>query len=346
MAHTVQIIEITDSHAGQRLDNFLFARLKGVPKTHVYKLIRSGQVRINRKRVKAETRLKVADRLRIPPVRTAQRSMRAAPPVPAVAFETLYEDDALLAISKPAGIAVHGGSGISHGVIESIRAARPHDHYLELVHRLDKETSGILLIAKKRSALLHAQAQFKSRSTYKLYLAGTVGRWPERGMSRQTVIDVPLHKYLLPSGERRVRPVSAGDVRGKRAISIVRGLAIQPLAEQGEAIPAAGTDGAVADRGTAEADSHRHAQHCASLLEVSIKTGRTHQIRVHLAHQGYPIIGDEKYNRTAMAEHPDGMLLHAHRLHLLHPATQQRLELLSPAPERLRRLFPQHDFGD
>lgn len=344
MTHSVKTIDITDSHAGQRLDNFLFATLKGVPKTHIYRLIRSGQIRINRKRARPHTRLKEADTIRIPPVRTSQRSTAATPRIPATAFDILYEDDALIAINKPAGIAVHGGSGISFGVIESIRATRPHDRYLELVHRLDKETSGILLIARKRSALLHTQEQFRSRSTGKFYLAGTTGRWPQRSMSRQTVIDLPLLRYLLPNGERRVRVVSPDDPGGKRAISIVKGLAIQPLAKQSEAIPAAGADGAAADRGTAEAGSHSHAQHCASLLEVSIKTGRTHQIRVHLAHHGFPIIGDEKYNRTTTGKHPNGMLLHAHRLHIMHPVTQQRLELLAPAPERLRKQFPQHDF--
>lgn len=345
MAYTVQTIEIDDNHVGQRLDNFLFSTLKGVPKTHIYKLIRSGQIRINKKRVKADTRLQKADKLRIPPVRTAQQKTPPAYTAPAVAFEILYEDSALLAINKPAGIAVHGGSGISHGIIESIRTTRPHDRYLELIHRLDKETSGILLIAKKRSALLHIQAQFKKRSTYKLYLAGTTGRWHQRGMTRQTVIDVPLYKYLLPNGERRVKPVSPDHPQGKRAISIVKGLAIQALEEHTQhAVPTPASVNTVTHANTANADSH--AARFASLLAVNIKTGRTHQIRVHLAHHGHPIIGDEKYNRTATANHPNGMLLHAHRLHLIHPTTQQLLELLAPAPERLRKLFPQYDFGE
>lgn len=324
MAHTVQTIEITDHHAGQRLDNFLFNKLKGVPKTHVYKLIRSGQVRVNKKRAKAETKLALADMVRVPPVRTSQQDRQAAHAAPAKTFDVLYEDDCLLAINKPEGIAVHGGSGISYGVIESARAARPAAHYLELVHRLDKETSGVLLMAKKRSALTHLQAQFKQRNTFKLYLAGVHGQWEQKKINKQLVIDTPLHKYLLPNGERRVRITNANDSLGKRAISIAKGIT------------------------TAKTNSNEKKSTFASLAEVSIKTGRTHQIRVHLASIGHPILGDTKYTPNGMEKTvktaSQRMFLHAHKLHITHPVSGKRLEIVAPAPIAFKKLFVEHTF--
>ena len=192
---------IDEDSAGQRLDNFLLRVLKGVPKTHVYRIIRSGEVRINRGRASADTRLALGDVLRLPPVRVSSAPAdKGAAAVPAREFPVLWEDDWVLAIDKPAGVAVHGGSGVSFGVIEQLRRARPQAKFLELVHRLDRETSGILLLAKKRSALTRLQDQFRDRETGKIYLALALGHWPVR----RKVVDTPLKKYLLPDGERRV----------------------------------------------------------------------------------------------------------------------------------------------
>ena len=190
-----QVLHLTvdESSAGQRLDNFLMRCLKGVPKTHVYRVIRSGEVRVNKGRAAADTRVQAGDDVRVPPVRVAERP--AAALVPAREFSVLFEDDALLAIDKPAGVAVHGGSGVSFGVIEQLRRARPSAKFLELVHRLDRETSGVLLLAKKRSALTALQDQFRARDTGKTYAALVLGRWPDS----LKVIDLPLHKYLKPT---------------------------------------------------------------------------------------------------------------------------------------------------
>ena len=197
----VSFITTDDDSAGQRLDNFLIRVLKGVPKTHVYRIIRSGEVRVNKGRAAADTRLQAGDVLRLPPVRVSERAAdkaeamaQAAPPRE---FPVLYEDEHLIAINKPAGVAVHGGSGVSFGVIEQLRMARPQARFLELVHRLDRDTSGILLIAKKRSALRHLQDQFRERETGKTYLALVRGDWP----ANKKVIDAPLHKYLLDAKE-------------------------------------------------------------------------------------------------------------------------------------------------
>jgi 23S rRNA pseudouridine955/2504/2580 synthase len=193
----VRLIEVDDDSAGQRLDNFLIRHLKGVPKTHVYRIIRSGEVRINKGRASAETRVSPGDVVRVPPVRISDKvAEKAERPAPARDFPSLLEDEHLIAIDKPAGVAVHGGSGVSFGVIEQLRQARPQSRFLELVHRLDRETSGILLVAKKRSALTHLQDQFRERETGKTYLALVQGTWP----ANRKVIDLPLHKYLHDSG--------------------------------------------------------------------------------------------------------------------------------------------------
>ncbi|PAT35646.1 RluA family pseudouridine synthase [Vandammella animalimorsus] len=317
----VRQLAVDEESAGQRLDNFLFRTVKGVPKTHIYRLIRSGQVRINKGRAQAETRLNAGDVVRIPPVRSAQNAgaesaPAANPAAPAREFAILHEDDWLLAIDKPAGVAVHGGSGVSFGVIEQLRAARPQARYLELVHRLDRETSGILLIAKRRSALTHLQDQFRARSTGKTYLALVKGHWPER----LKVLDTPLHKYLLPDGERRVRPTSADDPDGQRALSLVR------VRQRHEAVPQAGLP-------------------ATSLLEVTIKTGRTHQIRVHTASSGHPIAGDDKYgdfdwNRRLARQGLARMYLHAWRLRFAHPHSGAQIALESPPGADLRLPAP------
>jgi 23S rRNA pseudouridine955/2504/2580 synthase len=230
---------------------------------------------------------------------------KAARPAPGREFPVLLEDEHLLAIDKPAGVAVHGGSGVSFGVIEQLRQARPQAKLLELVHRLDRETSGILLVAKKRSALKNLQDQFRERETGKTYLALVQGDWP----ARLKVIDQPLSKYLLPDGERRVRVTQADDPDGMRSITLVK----------------------VAQR----------LQGC-TLLEVTIKTGRTHQIRVHLASQGHPIAGDDKYgdfewNKVLHKQGLKRMFLHAWRLQFNHPASSERIALQAELPTELQQ---------
>lgn len=305
----VAMLTVDAESGGQRLDNFLLRHLKGVPKTHVYRLIRSGQVRVNGGRAGADARVQAGDQVRVPPVRVAERPAQAAgAAAPAREFPVLLEDEYLIAIDKPAGVAVHGGSGVSFGVIEQLRRARGYQqaggaHFLELVHRLDRETSGVLLIAKKRSALRHLQDQFRARSTDKTYLALVLGDWPE-GLK---VIDQPLHKYLQAGGERRVRTVARGDPDGMRSISLVR---------VRQRLPG------------------------FTLLEVTIRTGRTHQIRVHLAAQGHPIAGDDKYgdfarNKALARRGLRRMFLHAWRLQFTHPASGERIALHAELPADL-----------
>ncbi|HEY0887899.1 MAG TPA: RluA family pseudouridine synthase [Ramlibacter sp.] len=313
-------VQVDEESAGQRLDNFLLRQLKGVPKTHVYRIIRSGEVRVNKGRAAADTRVAAGDTVRLPPVRISEAvAEKAGLPVPAREFPVLLEDEHLLAVDKPAGVAVHGGSGVSFGVIEQLRRARPAARMLELVHRLDRETSGILLVAKKRSALLALQDQFRQRETGKTYLALVAGDWP----ASRKVIDVPLHKYLQADGERRVKVVAPGDPDGMRSITLVK------VARQLELpLPRAGARGG---RGAV-----------FTLLEVTIKTGRTHQIRVHLASAGHPIAGDDKYgdfelNRALQKLGLKRMFLHAWRLQFEHPATGERVELLAPLPPELKK---------
>jgi len=306
----VKWLTVDEESAGQRLDNFLIRHLKGVPKTHVYRIIRSGEVRVNKGRASADTRIETGDVVRLPPVRISDKvAEKAARPAPGREFPLLLEDDALMAIDKPAGVAVHGGSGVSFGVIEQLRQARPMAKLLELVHRLDRETSGILLVAKKRSALKHLQDQFRERETGKTYLALVKGSWPEK----LKVIDSALHKYLLPDGERRVKVTSNEDPDGMRSITLVK----------------------VAERLVG-----------CTLLEVTIKTGRTHQIRVHLAFHGHPVAGDDKYgdfewNKALQKQGLKRMFLHAWRLQFTHPATGKRVELKSNLPSELQ-LYVNH----
>jgi 23S rRNA pseudouridine955/2504/2580 synthase len=215
----VKFVTVGEESAGQRLDNFLIRQLKGVPKTHVYRIIRSGEVRLNKGRAAADTRVASGDVVRLPPVRlSAKAQEKLAHPAPAREFPILFEDDHLIAVDKPAGVAVHGGSGVSFGVIEQLRQARPTARFLELVHRLDRETSGILLVAKRRSALTKLQDQFRERETGKTYLALAAGGWP----AGKKVIDQPLHKYLLADGERRVKVVAKDDPDGMRSVTLVK----------------------------------------------------------------------------------------------------------------------------
>ena len=316
-APAARIVEVDAESAGQRLDNFLIRHLKGVPKTHVYRIIRSGEVRLNKGRTSADARVAPGDLVRLPPVRVSDKVLdKAERPAPAREFPILLEDEHLIAIDKPAGTAVHGGSGVSFGVIEQLRQARPQARFLELVHRLDRETSGILLVAKKRSALTHLQDQFRGRETGKTYLALVTGHWP----ANKKVIDTPLHKYLQEDGERRVRVTTPDDPDGMRSVTLVKvrsQLAPRPL----QGLPA------------------------MSLLEVTIKTGRTHQIRVHLASQGHPIAGDDKYgdfelNKRLQKQGLKRMFLHAWRLQFDHPASAERIELHAELPPELADFLP------
>jgi len=309
-AAAVKTLLVDEESAGQRLDNFLLRHLKGVPKTHVYRIIRTGEVRINKGRVNADTRVQTGDMVRLPPVRVATVDVNA-PVAPGREFPVLMEDEQMLAIDKPAGVAVHGGSGVSFGVIEQLRQARPGARMLELVHRLDRDTSGVLLVAKKRSALTRLQDQFRDRETGKTYLALVKGQWP----SNKKVIDLPLQRYLIPNGvgegERRVRIAAKDDANAQRAITLVR---VSRL---------------VGDY---------------SLLEVTIKTGRTHQIRVHLASQGYPIVGDDKYgdfelNKRLAAQGMKRMFLHAWRLQFVHPQTGRSETVEAVLPEELQNFI-------
>jgi len=298
------LLEVDGENAGQRIDNFLLRRLKGVPKSHVYRVLRSGEVRVNSGRVKPDYRLQAGDRVRVPPVRTAQRAAQPAPRP--IAFRVVHEDAALLVIDKPSGVAVHGGSGVSFGAIESLRAARPDAKLLELAHRLDRDTSGLLLVAKKRSALLELHRMLREGEIEKVYLAVVKGRW--QGGARE--IREALHKYVNARGERRV----SVQREGKQAVTRVRPLA---LAER------------------------------FSLLELRLLTGRTHQIRVHLAHAGHPVLGDEKYgdfelNRALAKDGVKRLLLHAHRLAFAHPVSRERLVLESELPQDMQRFVAQH----
>jgi len=310
-APAVRRVVIDEGSEGQRLDNFLAKLLKGVPKAHLYRVIRSGEVRVNKGRADVDTRLELGDEVRVPPVRVADRA--DVPAAPAREFAVVHEDDFLLAINKPAGVAVHGGSGVSSGVIEQLRQARPGAKFLELVHRLDKETSGLLLIAKKRSALVALQDQLRARETGKTYAALVIGAWP----ASRKVIDVALHKFLTGDGERRVQAVGPDSEAGRRSITLVR---------VERKLPG------------------------YSLLDVTIKTGRTHQIRVHLTHEGHAIVGDDKYGDFALnkafarGDAVPGcrfarMFLHARRLRFTHPASGEVLELEAPLPAECEALI-------
>jgi len=298
---SVTFLEVGDESAGQRIDNFLLKRLKGVPKSHIYRILRSGEVRVNKGRASAERRLAMGDLVRIPPVRVAEKQV--AVPVPSRQFPVVHEDEGFVAIDKPAGVAVHGGSGVDFGVIEQLRQARPEARFLELAHRLDRETSGLLLIAKKRSMLTRLHDLFRDGGIDKRYLALVKGCWRDKVRN----VRLPLLKYLTADGERRVR-VSED---GKEAHSVMR--------LQGCWTTAFGP---------------------VSLLEVELRTGRTHQIRVHLAHLGFPILGDDKYgdfalNRDLQKGGLRRMFLHAASMRFLHPANGEKVGLVADLPDEL-----------
>jgi 23S rRNA pseudouridine955/2504/2580 synthase len=297
---SVTFYSVDENEAGQRIDNFLVGLLKGVPKSHIYRILRSGEVRVNKGRAEASRRLAIGDIIRIPPVRMAERGEST---VPGATFPVIYEDDAMLVINKPAGVAVHGGSGVSFGVIEQLRRGHPEYRYLELVHRLDRETSGLLMLAKKRSALVKLHDMMRDNVPDKRYLALGIGQWDPRVRN----VKLPLYKFHTPEGERRV----CVDEEGQSAHTI---FTVQ--------------------------------QHYAdfTLVEARLKTGRTHQIRVHMVASGCPIAGDEKYgdfalNRELGKRGLKRMFLHAWHLCLPHPLTGAPLDLVAPLPPELQRFL-------
>ncbi|SAI35789.1 ribosomal large subunit pseudouridine synthase C [Bordetella ansorpii] len=300
----VRMVEVGPEHDGQRIDNFLLRLCKGVPKSHIYKAIRDGQVRVNKGRIGADYRLAISDVVRVPPLRLPDPG--APRPVPAAEFPVVYEDDAMLVIDKPAGVAVHGGSGVSFGVIEQLRAARPEARFLELVHRLDRETSGLLMVGKKRNALLALHAMLREGGARKHYYALVQGDW----VNDRQHIRLPLTKWTTASGERRVK---VDPQNGQTAHTIVT-------------------------------MKQRFGQY--SLVDAELRTGRTHQIRVHLASSGFPIVGDDKYGtdevRAEFARRGFGrMFLHAHSLTLPHPLTGETLELNAPLPKACVQILQQ-----
>ena len=302
----VEMVEISADLAGQRLDNFLLSRLKGAPRSLIYRIVRRGEVRVNKGRIRPEYRLKAGDKVRIPPVRLAPRRVPTRPAESVLRqLETaiLYEDDRLLILNKPSGLAVHGGSGLSFGVIEGLRALRPTAPYLELVHRLDRDTSGCLLIAKKRSALRRLHELLRSNRMDKRYLALVKGHW--RGGQRQ--VTAPLLKNTLRSGERMVQV----DPAGKPASSVFRPLAVGQM---------------------------------ATLMEVKLETGRTHQVRVHAANQKHPIAGDEKYgddefNRLMREFGLKRLFLHASSLRFQLTEGEPAIEVTAPLDNALQQVL-------
>ncbi|THF60870.1 RluA family pseudouridine synthase [Pseudothauera rhizosphaerae] len=300
---------IDEASAGQRIDNWLMRIAKGVPKSHIYRILRGGEVRVNGRRVQQTYRLAEGDEVRIPPIRVAER-MASAPAPAGKPLPVVWEDDALVVVDKPAGKAVHGGSGVSYGVIEQLRSQRPEARMLELAHRLDRETSGLLIVAKKRSALITLHDMMREGRMEKRYLVLVAGRWNNPLQH----VKLPLYKYLTPEGERRVR-VSE---EGKPSHSIVRLL---------------------------------RRWRRFSLLEVELKTGRTHQIRVHLTHLGFPLAGDDKYGDFALNKQLEGeglkrMFLHAASLRFRHPLTGEEIALSSPLPDELQQFIDHLDAED
>ena len=304
----VSFVEVGPEHDGQRLDNFLIRHLKGVPKSRIYNLLRKGEVRVNKGRVKPETRLKVADVVRIAPIRVAQPGATPQPGQQLKRYlvdNVLFEDDGLLIINKPSGLAVHGGSGISLGVIEALRALRPELRFLELVHRLDRETSGCLMLAKKRAVLLELQAAMQRNQIEKRYQALVKGQWPKG----KSTINAPLRKNTLSGGERVVKVEASG----------------KPSATHFKI-------------------AQRYKQ--ATLLEIRLETGRTHQIRVHCQFSGQPIAGDSKYgdgqfNESLRDSGLKRLFLHASYLRFRHPLSGDWVDVEAQLPQELESVLEQ-----
>jgi 23S rRNA pseudouridine955/2504/2580 synthase len=302
----VTYIEINDENCDQRIDNFLITHLKGVPKSRIYRIVRKGEVRVNKGRVDIKYRLASGDIIRIPPIRVAERTEESYIPQglqTALQEGILYEDDGFIILNKPAGFAVHGGSGVSSGIIEGLRLIRPEARFLELVHRLDKDTSGCLLIAKKRSALLLLQELFRNSQIQKTYQALLAGRWERKKL----IVTAPLLKNISKGGERIVVISQAG----KEAETLFKRLELFQN---------------------------------STLVEASPKTGRTHQIRVHAASLGHPIVGDERYgvdevNKLFKNKGYKRMFLHAETLTFLHPVTEAPMRITAPLPKQLIQLL-------
>jgi len=305
----VATLMVDENSAGQRIDNFLLKVLKGVPQSHVYRILRSGEVRVNKKRIDADYRLNNGDMVRVPPTRitlvTPQQGMRVANS--RLDRAIIYEDDAMLVLNKPSGLAVHGGSGVSYGVIEQLRMARPQAKFLELVHRLDRETSGVLMLAKKRGALVALHEAIRSNRMDKRYVMMVHGHWLEK--TKHVVLD--LQKYVSPEGDRRVNVVKSGQETPRFATQ------------------------------TSETTFYL-TQNLGkfSLLEAKLITGRTHQLRVQLAYLGFPILGDDKYgdfalNKALQKQGLKRMFLHAAQTTIHHPLTGEKLHLVAPLHSEL-----------
>ncbi|RTE87287.1 MULTISPECIES: 23S rRNA pseudouridine(955/2504/2580) synthase RluC [Gammaproteobacteria] len=298
--------EVQDDESGQRLDNYLLSRLKGVPKSYIYRIIRKGEVRVNKGRIKPDYKLKANDQIRVPPVKVAERADTPNPKLEVIAqLESyiLFEDDSLLVVNKPSGLAVHGGSGLKFGLIEGLRSLRPQQKFLELVHRIDRDTSGIILVAKKRSALRELHKQLRDKTVEKKYLALVAGTWSKN----KKTVESPLKKNTLKSGERVVRV----DREGK---------------------PSKTKFGVVEKFGQ------------ATLIACEPVTGRTHQIRVHTQHAGNPIAGDDKYGdpRFVHIAEQHGLkrlFLHAHEIAFIHPKTETTMRLSAPLDDELERVL-------
>ena len=305
---------IDEKSNGQKIDNFLIKILKGVPKSHIYKLIRSGQVRVNRKRIKTDLRLKINDNVRIPPVNLKKNTLTNKALLNHKQFDIniIFEDEILIAINKPAGVAVHGGSGLSFGVIELLRHQRPNSKFLELIHRIDKETSGVLLIAKKRSALVDIHKQIREKKVHKKYIVAVNGEWIEK----QKTIELELIK----SKENDNQKVIVKNSTNKSIIS----------------------------KDSKSVFFLRKHFSSYSLLDVKLITGRTHQIRVQLSHLGFPILGDKKYgdfnlNKNLKRIGLKNMFLHASEFAFLHPKTQKKTMFTAKLPNYLEEFLQNHE---
>jgi 23S rRNA pseudouridine955/2504/2580 synthase len=317
-AQSAALVTVDEASEGQRIDNFLAKTLKGVPKSHIYRILRSGEVRVNKGRIDASYKLLIGDVVRVPPIRVAANDKEAldlkqssAPATSLLEKHIIFEDEALLIIDKPAGFAVHGGSGVSRGVIEQMRLERPKAKFLELVHRLDRETSGVLMLAKKRAALVALHEMIRNNLTDKRYLMLVAGEWMDK--KKRVVLD--LQKYVLPNGERRVNVVTdkSKDKYDEAQVS--------------------------------ETIFHLKQSFVGfSLLEAQLVTGRTHQLRVQLAHLGFPIVGDDKYgdfalNKLLQKKGLKRMFLHSAETNLKHPVSGDKLKLVAPLPPELTKFM-------
>ncbi|MGF1800608.1 23S rRNA pseudouridine(955/2504/2580) synthase RluC [Vibrio gigantis] len=299
----VQFVDIDEDMAGQRIDNFLRNQLKNIPKSMIYRIVRKGEVRVNKKRIKAEYKLKAGDLVRIPPVTIEEKTEENVPSTKLNKVSELeqciiYEDDHMLILNKPSGTAVHGGSGLKFGAIEALRALRPDARFLELVHRIDRDTSGILLVAKKRSALRHLQAQFREKTVQKYYFALVMGEWK----NSCKVVNAPLLKNEVNSIVRVNPNGKASETRFK---------VLEKFQE-------------------------------ATLIQASPITGRTHQIRVHAQYTGHPIAWDDRYGDRRFDAYTgkvglDRLFLHAANIKFTHPGSEEKMDISAPMEARLEK---------